>query len=177
MNTSEDQNYEDFVRLFTRHEPPLRAFVRSLLPTWDDVDEVMQETSLVLWRKWADFDPATDFTKWGCVVARFEVLKHRRRKARDRHVFAPDLIEMLAEEGADEVEILDSQRKALDACLQQLPDNQRRIVMAAYAPGRTIKETADQTGKSATALYKTLNRIRTALLQCVDNSLRKEGLA
>jgi RNA polymerase sigma-70 factor (ECF subfamily) len=114
--------------------------------------------------------------KWGCVVARFEVLKHRRRKARDRHDFAADLIELLAEEGAEEVETLDTQRKALDRCLAALPTNQRRLVMAAYAPGRSIKETAEHTGKSATALYKTLNRIRAALLQCVENSLQKEGL-
>ncbi|NNC89379.1 MAG: sigma-70 family RNA polymerase sigma factor [Akkermansiaceae bacterium] len=177
MDASEDRNYEDFVRLFTHHEPKLRAFVRSLLPTWEDVDEVMQETSLVLWRKWSEFDPSTDFMKWGCVVARFEVLKHRRRKARDRHVFDPDLIEILAAEGADEVEALDARRKALDSCLQQLPENQRRLVMAAYAPGRTIKEIAAQAGKSATALYKTLNRVRTALLECVERSTRKEGLA
>ena len=173
----QEQRYEDFVRLFTHHEPQLRAFVRSLLPTWDDVDEVIQETSLVLWRKWDDFDPSTDFMKWGCVVARFEVLKHRRRKARDRHVFAPDLIERLAEEGAEEVEALDAQRRALEKCLANLPEIQRRIVMAAYAPGRTIAETAAQAGKSATALYKTLNRIRVALLQCVDNTLRQEGRA
>lgn len=177
MGASDDRHYEEFVRAFTHHEPQLRAFVRSLLPSWNDVDEVMQETSLVLWRKWSDFDPESDFIKWGCVVARFEVLKHRRRKARDRHVFDADVIELLAEEGAEEAGSLDRQRYALDKCLGELPENQRRIVMAAYAPGRTIKETAAQTGKSATALYKTLNRIRAALLRCVDNSVRKEGLA
>lgn len=177
MGDSENQSYEDFVRIFTSHEPQLRAFVRSLLPTWDDVDEVMQEASLVLWRKWSDFDPESDFMKWGCVVARFEVLKHRRRKARDRHVFAADLIELLAEEGAGEVESLHAQRRALDSCLHELPENQRRLVMTAYAPGHTIKEIASEAGKSATALYKTLNRIRTALLECVNAAVRKEGLA
>ena len=177
MDGSEDRSYEEFVRLFTHHEPQLRAFVRSLLPAWDDVDEVMQETSLVLWRKWDDFDPSTDFMKWGCVVARFEVLKYRRRKARDRHVFDADIIELLADEGAEEVESLSAQRKALDRCLQQLPDNQRRLVMAAYAPGRTIKETAAHIGKSATALYKTLNRVRAVLLECVERTARKERMA
>lgn len=177
MGASEDQRYEDFVRMFTRHEPQLRAFVRSLLPAWNDVDEVMQETSLVLWRKWNDFDPDSDFMKWGCVVARFEVLKHRRRMARDRHVFAADLIELLAEEGSDELESLHAQRKALEHCLKELPENQRRLVMTAYAPGRTIKEAASEAGKSATALYKTLNRIRTALLECVTSAISKEGFS
>ncbi len=177
MGASEDQSYEDFVRIFMRHEPQLRAFVRSLLPAWDDVDEVMQESSLVLWRKWSDFDPESNFMKWGCVIARFEVLKHRRRMARDRHVLASDLIELLAEEGTEEIESLHAQRKALENCLRELPENQRRIVMTAYAPGRTIKEVASEAGKSATALYKTLNRIRTALLECVNTTIKREGLA
>ena len=33
--------YEEFVRLFVAHEVRLRGFVRSLLPTWTDVDEVV----------------------------------------------------------------------------------------------------------------------------------------
>ena len=176
MGDSEEQNYEDFVRTFAQHEPQLRAFVRSLLPGWDDVDEVMQETSLVLWRKWSDFDPTTSFARWGCVVARFEVLKHRRRKARDRHVFDPDLIELLAEEGAEEVDNFKSQQAALDQCIRKLPENQRRLIMSAYAPGRSIKELAEQAGKSATSVYKKVNRIRTALLECVNTTLNREGL-
>lgn len=41
-----DARYRTFVRLFTRHEGALRSLVRTLLPTWDDVDEVMQDVSI-----------------------------------------------------------------------------------------------------------------------------------
>ena len=44
-------DYERFVGLLTRHEPALRRFVRTLLPEWSDVDEVMQRTALAVWRK------------------------------------------------------------------------------------------------------------------------------
>ena len=56
--------YEEFVRLFVAHEGRLRAFIRSLLPTWADVDEVMQETSLVAWRKFGRFERGTNFMAW-----------------------------------------------------------------------------------------------------------------
>src|SRR6056297_854003 len=69
---SQDDRYEQFVSLFTRHEPGLRAFVRSLVFSWDDANEIMQNTGLVLWRKFDTFDPETDFMRWACVVARFE---------------------------------------------------------------------------------------------------------
>ena len=36
---SEDQRYEQFVQRLACHEPALRRFLRSLLPTWTDVDD------------------------------------------------------------------------------------------------------------------------------------------
>ncbi|MEM7602243.1 MAG: sigma-70 family RNA polymerase sigma factor, partial [Verrucomicrobiota bacterium] len=148
QNDSTDERYEQFVSLFTRHEPGLRAFVRSLVFSWDDANEVMQNTGLVLWRKFDSFDQETDFMRWACVVARFEVLAWRRDKARDRHVFDEDLVNMLAEESADDHEVLARERRALEICLQKLPEKQRRIVISAYEPGVRLNQVAEALGKS-----------------------------
>lgn len=174
----QDEQYEQFVKLFTRHEQGLRAFVRSLVFSWDDVDEIMQNTGVVLWRKFGDFDPATNFMSWACVVARFEVLAWRRDKARDRHVFDQDLVEMLAEEAAESHELLTAERRALDVCLHKLPENLRSVVVAAYEPGVKLHEVAGQLGKSATAFYKMLNRTRSSLLDCITEqvALEKGGI-
>jgi RNA polymerase sigma-70 factor (ECF subfamily) len=164
---------ESFVRHFSHAEPALRAFVRSLLPGWEEVDEVMQETSLVLWRKFAQFDPATPFLRWACVVARFEALKMRRRKARDRHVFDEDLLALIADEAAEETDALEQERRALDVCIEKLPERQRRLVSAVYAAGVRINEVAAWTGCSPTSLYKTINRVRGQLFECMQRNLRE----
>jgi len=78
-----------FIRLFMSHERQLRFFLYQLLPTRDDVDEVMQNTSLVLWRKFGELDDENNFINWAYVVARYEVLMYRRKKARDRLIFFP----------------------------------------------------------------------------------------
>lgn len=174
QNDSTDERYEQFVSLFTRHEPGLRAFVRSLVFSWDDANEVMQNTGLVLWRKFDSFDQETNFMKWACVVARFEVLAWRRDKARDRHVFDEDLVNMLAEESADDHEVLARERRALEICLQKLPEKQRRIVISAYEPGVRLNQVAEALGKSATAFYKTLNRARSGLLKCIEGQVVSE---
>ena len=171
---SDGRRYEEFVRLYSQHEPALRAFVRSLTFHWQDTDEVMQETSLLLWRKFDQFEPGTSFLRWGCVVARFEALKFRRQKARDRHVFDEDLLDLLAEEAIDESAQLELERRALDCCMEKLGERERRWVTSAYAGNTTIKELAEQTGRSATSLYKVLNRIRINLLECVERSLKEE---
>ncbi|MDP6358027.1 MAG: sigma factor, partial [Planctomycetota bacterium] len=48
--------HESFLRLWTQHEPELRAFVRSCCPRAQEVDEVMQEVSVVAWRKFSSLD-------------------------------------------------------------------------------------------------------------------------
>ena len=70
--------HDAFLRLFTRFEGNLRAFVTSLPPTRKRVDDVMQESSVVLWRKFSEFDQTgatCDFLAWAFMIARYEVLK------------------------------------------------------------------------------------------------------
>ena len=161
---------ECFVQLFAQHERHLRAFIRSTGLDWAAVDDVVQTVSLVMWRKWDQFDPESDFMAWARVIARFEVLKFRRTVARDRHVFHADLIELLADTAVERAEAVPDGRyeRALEACIEQLPSKSRKLINAAYESDRSIKEVAAELGKSATALYKALDRIRKQLRVCVS---------
>ena len=62
--SNDDERYEAFVRLLVEHEPRVRSFLRGLLPTWYEVEEVAQEASLVAWRKFDDFEEGTSFGGW-----------------------------------------------------------------------------------------------------------------
>ena len=87
-----------FLRLFTANDAAIRAFVRSLVPTRQDAEDVMQEIAVVLWRKFSEL-PDDDFRRWAFGVARYEILAWRRDKARDRHLFGDDTLDLLAEWG------------------------------------------------------------------------------
>lgn len=170
--------YEAFVALFTRHEGDLRAFTRSLLPSWDDVDEVMQRTALALWRKFEQFDQNTVFMKWACVVARFEVMAYRRKMARDRLVFSEGIMELLAEEAEAEVTqdaaLGRREQRALNECLEKLPEAKRELVTLAYTPGVQITDIAAKQGRRPNTLYMTLNRIRLDLMRCIEATMQQE---
>ena len=176
---SDPSHHERFIRLYSHHEPELRAFLRSLLPTWEDTDEVLQNVALVAWKKFDQFDADSQdesrFLRWLCVVGRFEVLTYRRSKARDRLSFSPQLLELMADEGAEEAEMRRLEHRALDSCLNKLPPEKRELVRKAYMPGITIVEIADALGKSTGSLYTMLNRIRATLFDCVGKSLESEG--
>ncbi|MBK1832632.1 sigma-70 family RNA polymerase sigma factor [Roseibacillus ishigakijimensis] len=156
-----------FIPLFMASERRLRAFVHGLVPSQQDVDEVMQEVSIVLWKKFDQFEPGTEFIRWAYAVARFEVLSYRRKKARDRLCFSENLLEILANEYEEEHEVLEDEREALAYCLERVPKREREMLLTAYSKDLRINEIADEAGITATSLYKRLNRLRKRLLDCV----------
>jgi RNA polymerase sigma-70 factor (ECF subfamily) len=171
-----DQQHNQFLRLFAEHEPAVRTFVRSLLAARSGASEVMQEVGVVLWQKFAEFDASRDFRKWAFGVARYEVLTYLRDKLRDRHIFDDALVNRLADDAAAAEPRHDAQREALEACLQKLPPTQRELVLSAYTKGTRIDELAAQRGQTPMSLYKVLHRVRQALLECVRRQLAVEGL-
>jgi RNA polymerase sigma-70 factor (ECF subfamily) len=177
MLSLNDQRHNQFLRLYAEHEPALRTFVRSLLPSLADASEVTQDVAVVLWQKFAEFDATRDFRKWAFGVARYEALAYLRDRMRDRHVFDDALVNRLADEAATANQRHEAQREALEACLQRLPERQRQLVLSAYAKGTRMDELAAQRGQTAMSLYKVLHRIRQTLLECVRRQLSLEGLA
>jgi RNA polymerase sigma-70 factor (ECF subfamily) len=175
----ESPRYEQFVRLLTRHEPSVRAYIRAGVSAWNDVDEVMQEVSLVAWRKFESLDSPEGFPHWLRIIAKYEVLKHRRSQARDRLVLDEDIVATLLDEGladsASEDAHRGDERTALERCLEKLPAARRELVLKAYSPERPIQALADQLGKSPAAMYQLLSRIRSELADCVERTRAVEG--
>lgn len=177
MPESEDDRYELYVGLFARHEAELRRFLASFLPSWGDVDDLVQRTAIAIWRKFDQFDPETDFMKWACVVARFEALAFRRKAARDRLVFREDVLELMVEEAAEEMEGRSAEHQALESCLLAMPEKQRKFVMLAYTPGVNVKEMAEEAGSTAAAFYMRLKRLRRQLMKCIESKTLSDGEA
>jgi RNA polymerase sigma-70 factor (ECF subfamily) len=166
----DSQRYELFVKYLLDHEPAVRAFLRGLLPTWQDVEEVTQEASLVAWRKFSSFEEGTSFGGWFLTIARYQAMTYRRRLARNPLIFSNDLWDVLAEE-AGQVEYLEIRRQNLERCLDELGENNRKLIMKVYEPGVVMREVAKQTGKSEQAFYKFVQRLRAVLLKCIAKAM------
>jgi RNA polymerase sigma-70 factor, ECF subfamily len=170
MNSPNTDQHDRFLRLFMSQEESLWGYLRSLLFSADDVRDVMQDVAVVLWRK---FDPgmsSEDFRRWAFGVARMEALAFRRDKARDRLSFGDRVYQLLADTAADDADESPAQLRALEVCLAKLPERQRQLIQAAYAPNVRIDEMAKATGRTPMSLYKALHRIRLALAACIERA-------
>lgn len=161
-----------FLELYSKYEPLVRAYVRNGLQNHDDILEVMQETSIIAWQKFSKLEnPEENFGKWMCVIARYEILKFRRGKARSRLILNNDLVETILNEGIEEFKESDQLLGYLEECLKMLSDFNRKLVELPYNKGGSFVELAKQMKKTPEALYKRASRLRLSLADCMNQKL------
>lgn len=174
-NADHAQLHRQFLRLFTSHEAAVRAFVRRMLPSRADADDVMQEVSIVLWEKFGSFRADGDFRAWAFGVARYQVLGWLRDHGRDRLVLDEGVALQLAHEAEAIEPALAHQREALERCMEKVPGDQRALLMRAYDDEARIQDVAASSGRSITGFYQWLHRIRRMLLDCIRRALAQEA--
>src|SRR5262249_41284771 len=132
---------------------------------------IIQETNLVLWREFHQFQPGTNFAAWACKVAFHQVLAWRKKRQRDRLEFSPAFLEAVAEEAASRIDILEERSQLLAGCIAKLPEAQRDLLRLRYNEGLAIEIIAGKVDRSVEAVYRALSRIRVALHDCVTQTL------
>jgi RNA polymerase sigma-70 factor, ECF subfamily len=166
---------EQFLRLFMESERRIYAFIVSVLPNLTDADDILQETSLILWKKFDQFRPGTDFVAWACRTAQFEVLKFYEKQGRSKLTFDVEGLEALQQEVVAMGPLIEAQQVALARCLENLSDRDRDLLRRRYVDEATPKQIAELVGRSLDAVYKALTRIRDGLLNCIQRKLEKES--
>lgn len=161
-----------FVALLTRHHGQLFGFIYALVHNVHDAEELFQKTSIVLWRKFPEFVAGSDFVAWACQTARFEILNFIKARRRDRHFFGDAFLSQVVADQCDRAQELDARREALGGCLQKLSPKDRRLLERCYGGDENFKEVAEDIGRPVGSVYDSLSRIRRALYECIERSLR-----
>ncbi len=170
---------EEFVSLLTHSQRRVYAFIGTLVVDRSDADDVLQETNLALWQMADEFQPGTDFVAWACRVAYYRVLKHRTAAVRLRARFADHLVDLLAQESLHETHLesmiaaeqFERHRHALAACLEEVPDRSRSLLLQYYAEGRSLADIGASAGRTANAIAQLFHRVRSALRECIRRRL------
>jgi RNA polymerase sigma-70 factor, ECF subfamily len=165
------ESKREFVVLLTKHERMIYGYVLSLVPNLADADEIVQETCLRLWDEFDKYVQGTSFAAWALTVAHYEVLTWRKKVSRSKLVFDDALVELIGQERQVVERSGGPRQEALADCLEELTEGNRRLVAECYGAGRKIKEVATKLEKTEASVYKALERIRSALHQCIERKL------
>jgi RNA polymerase sigma-70 factor (ECF subfamily) len=173
--TRTDDQQRSFVAIFARDQRRVYAYICTMLPHSVDAEEVMQETALIMWSKWSQFVPGSDFVRWGCGIARLEVFRFlRERRRHGGIVLSEDIIDLVSTEFEHHQDNESERRAALLACLGELSEEQRQLLSQRYGQQVTARELADQLNRPTRSVYKSLKRAREQTRDCVRRRLAVE---
>lgn len=141
------------------------------------MDEVLQDTSVVLWRKFETFDPTGDFFRWACGIARLEVFRFSRENKRAALPLDEQTIDAISFEHQRLSDDLTDRRAALASCMDKLSATDRDLVRRCYAADKLSRDVAAELGRPVNSVYKSLGRIRSALQECIRRTLNREASA
>jgi RNA polymerase sigma-70 factor (ECF subfamily) len=165
------RTYDQFLLLFTGDQQRLLAYILALVHDRDEAQEIFQETSLVLWRAFHTFRPGAEFLPWALGIAKHQMLRLRRSRRKDRHVFSDDLMAILADEAAAMAPEIAPREQALAECMKRLTKRQRQLIEWFYGQGLVAAQIAGRWNRSIHAVYKALKMVRRVLLECIEQKL------
>ncbi len=166
---------EKFAVLWVGAQPTLTTFVRSLLPDFQQTEEVLQRIAVALVRKFDQYDPDRPFIAWAIGVAKYEVLYYRRERATDRHLFNDEIVEGIALSYQRFAEEADPFREALERCLEKVQGRAKRALKLRYGKGLSSPAVADEMKTSAGAVRMMLCRVRQMLKDCIEERIQERG--
>ena len=158
-----------------RHHGLLRTIVSRIVSNDHDVDEIVQECLLEVWRRAASYDPAKgQALGWLVTLSRRRAIDRLRRKtaywrAQDRFRVECETASANAMHcGADEEAAQDDTAEVVARLIANLPEAQQQAVQLAYFKGMSQRQIAAHTGiplgTIKTRLELAMRKLRSAAL-------------
>jgi RNA polymerase sigma-70 factor, ECF subfamily len=167
-----DQDRSAFEALYRNYYRRLWRFLEPLTRRPNLIDEILDDTMLVVWNKAATFNGASRVSTWIFAIAYNKALKALKREGRwHQGVMPPDFVEFA---DTPESELIERQsRLAVKRLVGQLSAEQRAVVELTYYHGCGYKEIAEITGSPVntvkTRMFHARRRLKAGLAVAVED--------
>jgi RNA polymerase sigma factor (sigma-70 family) len=162
-----------FEIIYRAYYPRLERFLRGMLRQTGAVDEVLDDTMLVAWRKAHTWDASSRLSTWLFAIAYRQALKALRR-----HVPVAEAVDepAIAPEAEPEGELMHQQLHAqLDTALSGLTAEHRAVMELTYYQGYSCREIAEITGCPVatvkTRMFYARRKMKSLLVQRGEQAL------
>ena len=165
----------EFHELFVANQRRLFAFILTVVPRIEDAREIFQNTCVVVLNKSDEFVTGTDFARWVCQIAHFEICNYRQKRQRELLILDNNVLDSLASKQLNNWGEADQRKAALERCLARLNESDRQLIEARYRRNITSRQLAAELSRPEDTVYKRrCQRIRHRLQQCIEACLCSE---
>jgi RNA polymerase sigma factor (sigma-70 family) len=161
-----------FERLYRAYLPRLTRFLQQVTRRPHAIEEVVNDTMLVVWRKAATYSTESKVSTWIFAIAYRRGLKLLKRF--DEPVAGDDEDTLVADEAPESAVLQRQLRDVLDAAMAQVSPEQRAVVELTYYHGCAYREIAEIMGCPVDTVKTRMFHARRRLRQLLER--RREDL-
>lgn len=164
-----------FEALVREHAEMLVVYIRAALGNTPDVDDILQETMVVAWRRLDDFDQTRPFGGWIRGIAKNLLLAHRRQQSTRPYdsLILDQLDSRLGQLAARSGDTWEEKLEVLRTCVQALPDHDQRVIQLRYFQQLAIRQVSELLESNEGVVKKRLQRAREKILDCIEQKLTR----
>jgi RNA polymerase sigma-70 factor (ECF subfamily) len=171
----DDDGLPKFASVYEEHFDFVRRIVRRLGVSEASAEDVTQEVFVVVSRRLAEFEERSSLKTWLFGIARNVSYRHRRQVQRRVVTVGEDALDTVPDSRARSAQEIVERREAscvLDALIDTLDDNKRRIFILAELEERPMPEVAEAMGINLNTAYTRLRAARRGLEQQISIAIR-----
>jgi RNA polymerase sigma-70 factor (ECF subfamily) len=158
-----------FTELFAATRNKLRKTARTIAPLNADIDDLLQDAYLKIWKHAAHFDPSRSSPiTWMCAIVRYTAIDAVRLKQMPMADFdeALSVADVCESEDAFDYDLV---QPVAARAIQRLPDQRRELVSRAYLDGESRLMLAQRFGVPVGTIKTWLRRtLETVRRDCVE---------
>lgn len=154
-------------QLLTSIVPYIRGILATGLANESWLDDLLQDILMGVHKSLARYIPGQPFKPWLNAIIRYRRAEFLSQYYR-AHGHVSTSIEEADELGAETLEVL-HELGDIDRALQQLSENQQKVFRLARMEGYSIKEVAEETGMSVSAVKVSIHRSAAKIKSLLDD--------
>lgn len=157
-------------QLYDATSAKLFGVILRILSDRQEAEDVLQDVYLTVWRRAEAFDPGrATAAAWLTAVTRNRAIDRLRARSPLAGAADADGLEIADDAAGAEAELIRSDEgRRLHACLDQLREDQRSLIVAAFLGGLTYEALARRTGRPLGTVKSGVRRGLIRLRECLQ---------
>lgn len=170
-----DKNNKELAVFWAQSQPTIAAFIHSLVPNFQDADDILQNVAIITVEKFDEFDRNRSFSAWCTGIAKNLILKYYSKKGGKQPILDIEAVKRVAQVYEEDPQSIhdhvESMEKALRKCLKRLKGKIKKIVEMHYTDELKPARIAQLLSLTPNNVAVSLHRVRLSLKACVKREL------
>jgi RNA polymerase sigma-70 factor (ECF subfamily) len=175
IKRSQAGDLDAFAALVRTNQGWLRGWLRSQLRDWTAADDLAQDTFVTAFGQIRNFRGDGSFESWLRGIANNHFRNYLRKKREDYIGGELELQALLTTEDEGGGVCSNVSLNALHECLSLVKGPARKLLDDRYLIGKSVREIAQESDASYSALTMKFHRLRQSLAECIETKLERSS--